>query len=336
MKLIKTIILLISFSFIISNNTIARNTSSNPAINSFLDIKLNGINQKILVQSNDLKNPVLLWLHGGPGTSEMFINHYCMNKVLDYFTIVHWDQRGTALSYNKNIKSKDISFDKILDDAAKLTEILKQKYKQKKIFIIGHSFGSVLGIHLINKYPDNYYAYVGIGQVVDENKSQEITYDWFIKKLKENNDNAELSKLRKAKKVSRELIDKYKGIFWKEKRLMDVIKESPYYYKEYNDIYLESMKFVRIALSKNPSVQEKNILKDICKVNVPVYFFEGRHDRIAACAPELVVEYNKIIKAPRHEIIWFDESAHHPNIDEPNKFQSVMIDKVLKENYKKN
>ena len=333
MRVVKIIILLISFSFGFYSHTAA---FTNSVIDTMYDVNLNGVNQKILVQSKNLNNPILLWLHGGPGTSEMFITHYCMNELPEYFTIVHWDQRGTALSFSKSIKSSDISFDKIFDDANKLTEYLKEKYHQKKIFIIGHSFGSILGIHLIDKYPDNYYAYIGIGQVVDEKKSNEITYEWFVKKLKEKNDNLELSKLRKTKTVSRDLINKYRGIFWKEKRLMDVIKESPYYYKEYHDIYMESMKFVRMALSKNRSIHEKNILKDILKLKVPAYFFEGKHDRIAACAPELVVEYNNKLKAAKHEIVWFDESAHHPNIDEPNKFQNMLIDKILKENYKKN
>jgi pimeloyl-ACP methyl ester carboxylesterase len=101
------------------------------------------------------------------------------------------------------------------------------------------------------------------------------------------------------------------------------------------DLYLKSMNFVRGALASNPSVNEKNILEDIRQVRVPVYFFEGRHDRIAACAPELVIEYMAILEAPKKEIIWFEESGHHPNIDEPDKFQSILINKVLKDNYTK-
>ena len=103
-----------------------------------------------------ITNPVLLWLHGGPGTSEMFINHYCMTKVIDYFTVVHWDQRGTALSNNETITATDISFEKIFDDAVMLTDILKKTFHQDKIFLLGHSFGSVLGIHLIENVITSY------------------------------------------------------------------------------------------------------------------------------------------------------------------------------------
>lgn len=331
------IFFLMFFSFSSCSNT--RQTSNiitSQSIDTLLDVNLNGLKQKLLITSSDLNNPILLWLHGGPGTSEMFINHHCMDTLANFFTIIHWDQRGTALSYNDSLQKSDISFDKIFDDAVKLTETLIKTYNQDKVFLIGHSFGSILGIHLVDKYPNYYYAYIGMGQVIDDSKSKEITYQWFLKKLEEENDTAELLKIKKSHNVPRELINKYKGIFYKGKTLTDVIKESPYYYDKYLDTYSKSMNFVRSAIPTNQSIIEKNILNNILQIQVPVYFFEGRHDRIAACAPELVIEYYKKLHAPEKEIIWFEESAHHPNIDEPDKFQNILISKVLKYNYIKN
>jgi len=175
-----------------------------------------------------------------------------------------------------------------------------------------------------------------MGQVIDDKKSKEITYQWFLKKLHEENDTAELLSIKKSHNIPRELINKYKGIFYKGKTLMDVIKESPHYYDKYLDTYTKSMNFVRSAIPANQSVVEKNILENILRIQIPVYFFEGRHDRIAACAPELVIEYFGKLNAPKKEIIWFEESAHHPNIDEPDEFQKILISKVLNDNYDKN
>ena len=332
MKQIIRIFCIVTSLFIYSN-TNANTFNKIANIDTLIDIELNGLMQKILIQSNNWNNPIILWLHGGPGTSEMFINHHCMDKLFDYFTVVHWDQRGTALSYSDSIKVSEVSSDKIMDDAFELTKILKGMYQKDKIFIIGHSFGSILGIHLVEKYPDEYYAFIGVGQVINDNKSREINYNWFIKKLTADNDSVALERVIETRKIPRSLVNKYRGIYYQGKSLFDVIKESPYYYEGYLDNYLASMKFVRESMSKNPSTYFKDI-NDIHTLYVPIYFFEGKHDRVGACAPELVVEYFNNLEAPRKEIVWFEESAHHPNIDEPVKFQRVLIDKVLKETIK--
>lgn len=333
MNRLKQFLLILVIELMIPNFLKAEKSST---IDTLMDIELNGLPQKILIKSNNINNPILLWLHGGPGTSEMFVTHHCMDSLFNFFTIVHWDQRGTALSFNDKIRNTDISFDKILNDAIQLTDILRKKYHQNKIFLIGHSFGSILGIHLIEKYPNRYYAYVGMGQVINDNKSREITYNWFVSKLQENNDTIELARIRGKQNIPGELINKYKGNFFKGKTLFDVIKTSPYYYEGYLDNYSKSMNFVRESIRRNPSTFEKDILHDILRLQVPVYFFEGRHDRVPASAPELVVKYTEKVNVSKKEIIWFEESAHHPNIDEPRKFQKILIDKVLKENYHRN
>jgi pimeloyl-ACP methyl ester carboxylesterase len=268
------------------------------ALNKPVDVELGGLRQKILIETKNTGNPILLWLHGGPGTSEMFITHYCMNNLLDHFTIVHWDQRGTALSYNDRLCVADVSFDKILDDAFQLTNLLMNAYRQSKIFVIGHSFGSVLGIHLIDRHPECYFAYLGMGQVIDDERSFEITFEWLKNKLINENNASALTQMRDKYSIPRELLNKYKGIYFKGISLIDVIKGSPHYYEGYLDTYRTSNKFVSNAISRNPSAYTKNILKDIRAVRVPVYFFVGRHDRIVACAPELVVEYYRLLELP--------------------------------------
>jgi pimeloyl-ACP methyl ester carboxylesterase len=168
--------------------------------------------------------------------------------------------------------------------------------------------------------------------VINDSKSREITYKWLINKLKDDRDTIEIARISGNHSIPRELVTRYKGIFYKGKTLFDVIKESPYYYEGYLDNYTKSMNFVRESMGRNPSTIEKDIQSDILKLQIPVYFFEGRHDRVAACAPELVVDYARKVDAPKKEIVWFEESAHHPNIDEPEKFQKMLIDKVLKDN----
>lgn len=306
-----------------------------PAIDNLLDVELNGVKQKLLMQTNDLANPILLWLHGGPGTSEMLINHHCMNTLFDHFTVIHWDQRGTAMSYHDDSKATDISFDKILDDAVQLTVLLKKTYGKEKIFLIGHSFGSILGMNLIDRYPQHYFAFVGVGQVIDERKSREIVRRWLIGKLKAAHDTVELEKLLRSGEISRAIVRKYHGIFFGDKTMWDVVRESPYFSEAYGKQYERSTHFVQNAMGVDTTKFGTPIFAGIRKVDVPVFFFEGRHDRVPACAPEVVVEYLPYLQAPHKEIVWFEESGHHPNIEEPDKFQRMLIEKVWKENRQK-
>ncbi len=305
-----------------------------PSIDRFSEVELNGVRQKLLIQTNNLANPILLWLHGGPGTSEMLINHHCMNKLFDHFTVVHWDQRGTALSYHEDLKALDITFEKILDDAVLLTELLRKTYHQEKIFLIGHSFGSILGMNLIDRFPQYYLAFVGVGQVIDEPRSRKIVRAWLVEKLKADRDTAGLRDLPPANRISRAMVRKYRGVFFKDKTMWDVVQASPYFSETYGRRYERSTQFVQDAMGFDTTRFGKPIFTRIRKVHVPVYFFEGRHDRIPACAPEVVVEYFPCLQAPEKEIVWFEESGHHPNIEEPEKFQRMLIEKVWKKHWK--
>lgn len=315
-------------------HAVGAGSPSKPAVDRLIDVELNGVKQKLLVQTNDLANPILLWLHGGPGTSEMLINHHCMRRMFDYFTVVHWDQRGTAMSYHDGLEASDITFEKILDDAVRLTKLLKKTYGKKKIFLIGHSFGSILGMNLIDRWPQHYHAFVGVGQVIDERKSREIVHGWLVEKLKADHDEAGLRTLPDPGRITRGLVRKHHGIFFKGTTMWDVVQQSPYYSEAYGARYERSTQFVQGAMGFDTTRFGRPIFTSIRRVQVPVYFFEGRHDRVPACAPEVVVEYLPHLQAPHKEIVWFEESGHHPNIEEPDRFQRMLIEKVWKESCK--
>ncbi|MDD4032878.1 MAG: alpha/beta hydrolase, partial [Bacteroidales bacterium] len=132
------------------------------SIDSLYDVTLNGCRQKILVQSNNTDNPVLLYLHGGPGSSIMMRTHVFSDRLKDQFIFVNWDQRGTALSYHEGMDTTKISEDQLRDDAIELIKYLQNKFNHKKVYLIGHSFGSVLGLQLVADHPEYFAAYIGV------------------------------------------------------------------------------------------------------------------------------------------------------------------------------
>jgi pimeloyl-ACP methyl ester carboxylesterase len=301
-------------------------------IDSLYDITLNGCQQKILVQSNNTDNPILLYLHGGPGSTIMLRSHVFSDHLKDHFIFVNWDQRGTALSYHEGMDTTMISEDQIREDALELINYLLAKYHQKKVYLIGHSFGSVIGLQLVANHPELFYAYIGVGQVAyDWNKSVASSYNWLHNQLEKANDTIGLKRIEADKFPYIDLITRYGGHHRLSLDLDSMIRSSPYYFDGYLDLLKKGKEFSVKYMGKYPP--KKMVNKSIWEIGVPLYFFEGVNDHVIACAPELVVEYSKKVKAPKKEIIWFKKSAHYICVEEPEKFQDELIE-ISKESRK--
>jgi pimeloyl-ACP methyl ester carboxylesterase len=304
--------------------------SSVVKIDSFFNVNINNCQQRILVQSDDINNPILLYLHGGPGGSIMLRSHVFSNKLKDHFIFVNWDQRGTALSYHDGMDTTKISEDQIRDDALELIKYLLKTFHKKKVYLIGHSFGSAIGLQLVANHPEYFSAYIGVGQVANDwDKSVAITYKWLHDTLEKSNDTIGLKRIETNKFPYIDLITKYGGHHRLSINLDSITKTSPYYFDGYFELLGKGFKFSQYYVGKNPNPKAA-LNKSIYDINVPLYFFEGRNDHVIACATELVVEYCDKVKAPTKKLIWFNNSAHYVCVEEPEKFQDELIN-ILKE-----
>jgi pimeloyl-ACP methyl ester carboxylesterase len=300
------------------------------SIDTIYDVNINGCQQKILVQSNNTDNPVLLYLHGGPGSSIMMYSHIFSKKLIDHFILVNWDQRGSALSYHEGMDTTKISEEQIRDDAMELVKYLLNTFHKQKVYLIGHSFGSVIGLQMVADNPDYFAAYIGVGQVAtDWDRSVALTYKWLHDTLVKANDTIALKRIETGNFPYIDLITKYGGHHRLSINLDSVIKASPYYFDGYLDLLKKGKSFSQYYVEKNAN-QKPASHKSIYDINVPLYFFEGKNDHVIACAPELVVEYCNKAKAPEKRIIWFN-SAHYISVEEPEQFQNELI-KILIDN----
>ena len=150
-------------------------------------VEINGIEQGMFIRGENPENPVILYLHGGPGTPLLqFISYLEKNERLEkYFTICYWDQRGSGMTYNKSTDPSTMTVEQMVEDTREVTEYLKERFGQKKIYLIGHSWGSYLGVKTIEKYPENYLAYIGIGQVTNQTESERLAYNYMLSHAKE-------------------------------------------------------------------------------------------------------------------------------------------------------
>jgi|GEM_PF-205415 len=323
------------------NNPIVPNKSTE-AIDSLEKINIGGIEQWIYITGNDVSKPILLFLHGGPGYSMMPILHKYNSELEKHYTVVNWDQRGAGLSYSDKIPENSMTLKQFVLDTHELTTYLKERFNQKKIFLAGHSFGTILGMEAIKKYPDDYHAFISIGQVVGFAENEQHGYEFALKSAEASNNSKAIKELTRVGKpdkdgnyknssgyeITMKWLEYYGGsIYGKTStvELEEIILNS-HIYKDAK-YKLESGWMFSDLLFEDRDVLNLNYKNKIKSVDVPVYFLSGRHDY--ETPSKLIEEYFKILSAPHKELVWFENSAHFPFYEEPLKFNDILINKVL-------
>jgi pimeloyl-ACP methyl ester carboxylesterase len=173
-------------SFLRTRNAQQYAISSPKGIDEASFVTLGGIEQWITIRGRDRDNPVLLFLHGGPGDVTNPWTFALFAPWEKYFSVVQWDQRGAGRTLRKSGRAvaPTITVDRMVQDGIELTEYLRKHLGKEKIIIVGHSFGSILGVRMAKARPDLFYAYVGTGQVADATRSSSVAYNALLKKAK--------------------------------------------------------------------------------------------------------------------------------------------------------
>jgi len=307
------------------------------SIEVILTLKINGLNQSMIIRGSDTTKPVLLYLHGGPGDPEFPFVHKFNPGIEDLFVVCYWDQRGAGLSYSKNIPPETMTLSQFVDDAGKVSKYLIHRFNREKIYLLGHSWGSMLGAFTANKFPQYYYAFISVGQVGDQKRSEKISYDFVLSRARELKDRKAIRTLEEIgpppysdpkeaidkMMTQRKYVIRYGGavkkgnfypqaikpiIFCKEYSLSDKIR------------YLKGMKFSRNYLWD--TIMKTNLFKAIPLQQIPVYILQGTSDYETSYA--IAKEYFDFLQAPVKKFYSFENSAHSPIFEEPEKFDTIL------------
>lgn len=312
-------------------------------IKELVKVSIGGVDQWLLIRGANPDNPVFLFLHGGPGAAEMPLLRHYNYELEKYFTVVMWDQRGAGKSNKHLIPTESIRMDQLLEDTHEVIQYLKNRFYKQKIFLAGHSFGTVLGIKVIKAHPEDFYAYVGIGQVVDMKRNIESSYQLCLD-LANNMGSIKDIRIFSGMKINgrfsggndlekaiymRDWIAKNGRIVYDRKNLNNlafVVITAP----EYS--FLEKLKYMKgqnrsRQLLWSPELLEVDFFTEVPRLEVPVYFIAGKYDYITSNT--LTREYFYFVDAPYKELVEFEKSAHCAIFEEPQKFNWLMINKVL-------
>lgn len=336
LKLISCIFLLLIFSGCKSTQE-----SKMQTIDSLEELTIGGVKQWIYTQSNNPENPVLLWIHGGPGYTAIPWA-YLFPELKKKFTFVAWDQRCAGKSFSpETVPVESLNIEQFVADSVELINVLKKRYNQDKVYIFGHSWGSILGTILTARYPELFHAYISGGQVVDLNESEELSYQYVMDEAIKLKNKAAIKEL---KEIGPPPYKKDTDLFIQRKWLW--ILKGVYANPEYDEVGVacnsgicskEEAGNIERSLQYSASLMWDELLSlpdfrlKYAELKVPVYFLIGKNDYNTPW--KLVENYYQTIKAPRKKLIWFEKSAHMFPWTEPDKFQKVLINTILPETY---
>lgn len=317
--------------------------NGNKLINSlsekvFLDI--NGSRQGMFIKSKNSDNPVLLYLHGG--MPDYFLTEKYPTHLEDNFTMVWWEQRNCGISYNSDNSKESTTIDQLVDDTIELTKHLIKRFNKEKIYLMGHSGGTFLGIHVIDKAPELYEAYIGVSQMSDQLSSERIAYDFILNHYKEMNnqkmveyfqsislnDNNEIPEayLKKRDAVMHELGI---GTMRNMRNIITDLFLPSIYFSEYTmaEKYNLWAGKSKSGISQNwEEMTRTNLIETKNDFKIPVYFFHGMYDY--TCSYELAKKYFDKINAPIEGFYTFEQSAHSPLFEESEKMNRILINDV--------
>jgi proline iminopeptidase len=287
-------------------------------------VSIGGVGQAILIRGRDVRNPVLLFLHGGPGMPAMYLAHCCEGDLESDFVVVNWDQRGAGKSFGQEVRPETMNVEQFVSDTAEVIEYLRRRLHVGRVYLVGHSWGSYLGTLVALRYPERLLAYVGVGQVADEERGKLLADDFIRARARETGEQKAFRDLaERGGAVREDWLFRFGGVLHRSRSWWPLLWAgfgSP----EYTLTDVRNVprgpqfaaKYMRYNVISGP------LMESVTSLSVPVYFFLGRYDYDAPSA--LAVEYFEKLQAPRKRLVWFEESAHYPFFEEPNAFARAM------------
>jgi len=305
----------------------------------FVDV--NGVRQGMFIKGKDVTNPVLLYLHGG--MPDYFLTQRYPSGLEDHFTVVWWEQRGSGISYSAEIPPETMTLEQMISDTLAVTNYLRARFGKEKICLMGHSGGTFIGIQAAARAPELYHAYIGVAQMSNQLKSERLAYEYMLQQFKANGNTRMVRKLEGAPvTMSEGTPDAYRAV-------RDVAMHSLGIGTTHDmDSVITGIVLPSLA-SREYTLMEKvnmwrgksragvsvlwdemlatDLTTEMTELHLPVYFMSGTYDYTVSYI--LAKDYFEKLQAPMKGFYTFQQSAHSPLFEEPEKMQRILQEDVL-------
>ena len=317
-----------------------RKIVSPSGVEELLKIDVNDCAQWLSIRGRDRRNPVLLYLHGGPGSPTMPEAWTFQSPWEDYFTVVQWDQRGAGKTYASNdpaLIAPTMTGDQMIKDTEYVVRYLLERLRKKKLFALGHSWGSYLGLELARRHPDLLHAYIGTGQIVNTQRSERDGYDFALRNAKRDANETAVAALEGLApypgpigsltvdriSVQRQWLVYYGGLT-KNRSSFDYDSDAWRFSPEYTD------RDIRLAdagslfsLTHLLAEVERMNFDDLASVGCPILILQGRYDYETSYT--VARQWFELLRAPHKDFVTFENSSHMAPLEQPGQYLECLV-----------
>ncbi len=309
-------------------------------------IKIGGVEQGMFIRGKDTKNPVLLFVHGGPSFPEYFLVEKYPAGLEDHFTVCYWEQRGGGISYTPQVTLESMTLQQLSSDAIEVTNYLRSRFIKEKIFIMAHSGGTAFAIQAVDSLPQLFHAYIGIAQITRQAESEALCYKYMMNRYLAEGNLKMVAELKKYPILDNDsLLLPFFNSVLRDKAQHDlgigtmhnmrsIIKDvffsvwtcKAYTVREKLNIWVSKFSFLKKTGLRGEIIRS-DIAAKVPRLDIPVYFMSGRYDLTVNI--DLSKEYLKKLEAPVKGFYTFNGSAHSPMFEEPQRLKEILMKDVL-------
>ena len=310
------------------------------SISEKITVSINGVSQGMFIKGHNIRSPVLFYLHGG--MPDYFLAQHYPAGLDEDFVVVWWEQRGSGLSYDASACPELVNTEQLVLDAVAMTHYLRERFGQEKIYLMGHSGGTFIGVQAAALAPELFHAYIGVAQMSNQLESEKLAYSYMLERFKAAGNTTMVQRLEEAPVGDAAPLPKSYakvrdvamhqlgvGTMHNMTSVVTGLLQPSLLNNEYT--LGEKIRMWRAKLFAGDRLWNAQLSADlpakVTRLDILVYFFHGVYDYTVSYP--LAKSYFRTLVAPLKGFYTFSNSAHSPLFEEPERMQNIMHTDVL-------